>query len=332
MGRIGSGWTPNTAVNVTRASAAASAHPTWRVLLLGAGGQLGSDLARALPVLGEVRALTRADLDLADAAHFETQLCAQLDAFEPDVIVNAAAYTAVDHAQTDVQTAMQVNADAVRVLAQQAKARGCMLLHYSTDYVFDGQGHTPWTEDDAPHPLSVYGQSKWAGEQAMAEVGARACVLRTSWVVGAHGNNFLKTMLRLASEKTELRVVADQIGAPTSVALLSEVSVALIRQMVRAEDDDARWGTYHVAPAGETSWHGYAVYAIAQAQQKGWPVKLDVQAIQAIRTEDYPLPAPRPRNSRLNTAKLRRHFALTLPSWQQGIDAVIDDILRGQPS
>jgi len=301
-----------------------------RILLLGAQGQLGHGLALALTDLGEVRALTRAEVDLADATHLPAALRAQCDAFQPHVIVNAAAYTAVDQAQTQVDAAMQVNARAVRVLAQEAQARDAMLLHYSTDYVFDGSGEQPWSEDDAPHPLSVYGQSKLAGEQAIAEVAPRACVLRTSWVVGAHGNNFLKTMLRLATERTELRVVADQVGAPTSVALLCEVSVAVIRALHRAPSDDPRWGIYHVAPQGDTSWHGYATYAIAYAQRQGWPVKLAVQAIEAIRTEDYPLPAPRPRNSRLSTAKLQRYFGLHLPTWQSGIDAVIDDILKAQ--
>ena len=303
-----------------------------RILLLGAHGQLGSGLAQTLTRLGAVTALSRADLDLSDAAQFESQLRQHLDAVAPHVIVNAAAYTAVDQAQTEVAKAMQVNAHAVRVLAQEAKARDCMLLHYSTDYVFDGSGHAPWREDDVPHPLSVYGESKLAGEQAITEVAPRACVLRTSWVVGAHGSNFLKTMLRLAGEKTELRVVADQIGAPTSVSLLCDVSLALIRDLHDAPVDDPRWGIYHVAPKGETSWHGYAVYAIDRARRFGLPVTLDVQAIQAIRTEDYPLPAPRPRNSRLSTAKLQRHFALELPTWQAGIDAVIDDILGAQPS
>lgn len=322
-----SGSTPNTAVDVRDASAT---HPL-RILLLGANGQLGSDLARTLPALGTVQALGRAELNLADAPRWASALAHHLERFQPDVIVNAAAYTAVDQAESEPEVAMQVNGHAVRVLAQQAHARQCMLLHYSTDYVFDGHGDRAWTEDDPPHPLSVYGRSKWLGEQAIAESGARACVLRTSWVVGARGHNFLKTMLRLATERSELRVVADQVGVPTPVALLSRVSLDMIRCMHNQPAEDPRWGVYHVAPRGETSWHGYAVHAIAQAKRLGLPLSLQLQDIHAIRTEDYPLPAPRPRNSRLSTAKLCRSFATDLPTWQDGIDAVIEEILGAPP-
>lgn len=328
MARTVSGSTPNMALDVMQAS---SAQPL-RILLLGANGQLGSHLAQTLTALGTVQALGRAELDLADASRCESMLLGHLDRFQPNVVVNAAAYTAVDKAESEPEVAMQVNGHAVRMLAQHVHARDGMLLHYSTDYVFDGSGDRAWTEEDTPHPLSVYGRSKWLGEQAIAQSGARACVLRTSWVVGAQGSNFLKTMLRLATQRNELRVVADQVGAPTSVALLARVSLEMIRCMHNQPADDPRWGVYHVAPRGETSWHGYALHAIARAQNQGLPLSVQLQDIHAIRTEDYPLPAPRPRNSRLSTAKLCRSFALDLPTWQDGIDAVIDDILGATPS
>ena len=303
-----------------------------RILLLGANGQLGFALNPALSQMGRVRALTRADLDLADAATFSKKLQAHLQDFQPQVIVNAAAYTAVDLAQSETDLVWQVNAHAVRELAAQAHAVGCMLVHYSSDYVFDGSGTQAWREEDAPHPLSVYGQSKLAGEQAIANQHDRAVVLRTSWVVGGHGNNFLKTILRLANEKESLRVVSDQMGAPTSVRVLAQVTVAVITQCLAASVRDAKWGLYHVAAAGETSWYGYALHAVEHAWSRGAVLRLRPSAIEPIRTEDYPLPAPRPRNSRLNTDKLRHTFALDLPSWKQEIEAVVDEILGVQQS
>jgi dTDP-4-dehydrorhamnose reductase len=300
-----------------------------RILLLGANGQLGADLAQGLPALGEVHTVTRAELDLADVVHLDARLAKLLDDFAPTLIVNAAAYTAVDQAEADRQTAFQVNAHAVRTLAQQARQRDCALIHYSTDYVFDGSGERPWTEQDAPHPLSVYGQSKWAGEQALAEVGGRVLVLRTSWVVGAHGGNFLKTMWRLAHERDTLRVVADQVGVPTSTRWLTQLTIDLWTQLSDARADDARWGTYHAVPSGETTWHGYAVHALTEAQRRGAALRVDPTRIEAIRTEDYPLPAPRPRNSRLDTHKLQQVFGVTPPAWQAGVDEVLDTILRG---
>jgi dTDP-4-dehydrorhamnose reductase len=301
-----------------------------RVLLLGAHGQLGTALCEALPALGRVKALSRAELDFADAAHFAARLQAQLDDFAPDVIVNAAAYTAVDKAQEETALAWQINAHAVGQLAQAAQVRNIVLVHYSTDYVFDGSGERPWVETDRPQPLSVYGQSKRAGEQAIAEAGGRALVLRTSWVVGAHGGNFLKTMLRLGAERDTLRVVADQVGVPTSTRWLAQITCELLRQMHGATARDPRWGVYHAVPSGETSWHGYAVYVLTEAKRRGFALRVNPQNIEPIRTKDYPLPAPRPRNSRLDTRKLRTTFGCAMPPWQAGVDAVIDEILRGQ--
>lgn len=298
-----------------------------RILLLGAHGQLGHALATALTVLGEVRAFTRVEADLAQPEALRDALAQAVQAFKPTAIVNAAAYTAVDKAETDVAVATAVNATSAGVLAELAQGCGAMLLHYSTDYVFDGSGTRPWCERDAPHPLSVYGQTKRAGEQAIAGACPRHLILRTSWVVGAHGSNFLKTMLRLAAERNELRVVADQIGVPASTALLATVTVRLIQAMAQADAADPRWGVYHVAPAGETHWHAYAQHVIDGALARGAALKATPQTVQPIATAEYPLPAPRPLNSRLDTRKLREVFGVQLPSWQLGVDQVLDELL-----
>ena len=252
--------------------------------------------------------------------------------FKPTVVVNAAAYTAVDQAQTNAETAHAVNAQSPAVLAEFAHDWGAMLVHYSTDYVFDGSGTQAWREVDAPQPLSVYGSSKWAGECAIAAACARHLVLRTSWVVGSHGNNFLKTMLRLGAERDSLRVVSDQIGVPTSTALLADVTLQLIRVMHSVDAGDPRWGTYHVAAGGETSWHGYAQHVLAGAVARGAMLKVAPDAVEAITTAEYPLPARRPMNSRLDTQKIRTTFGVNLPSWQSGVDAILDQIFQKQPT
>jgi dTDP-4-dehydrorhamnose reductase len=246
----------------------------------------------------------------------------------PDVIVNAAAYTAVDKAETDTAQAMAVNAQSVGVLAEFAQTVGACLVHYSTDYVFDGSGTQPWAEDDAVAPLSVYGQTKYLGEQAIVKTCQKHLVLRTSWVVGSHGGNFLKTMLRLAAERDSLRVVADQVGAPTSTQLLADITVALLRAMQGAKADDVRWGVYHLAPSGETTWHGYAQHVVAGALARGAKLKAGVNDVHPISTAEYPLPASRPLNSRLNTEKIQRTFGLSLSSWQSGVDAILDELIH----
>jgi dTDP-4-dehydrorhamnose reductase len=298
------------------------------ILLLGGHGQLGHALQHGLAPLGHVRVMTRADADLSDPDALRVALRRMAETFKPTVVVNAAAYTAVDQAQTNAETAHAVNAQSPAVLAELAQDWGATLVHYSTDYVFDGTGSQPWQETDAPHPLSVYGASKLAGEQAVRAVCARHLLLRTSWVVGEHGGNFLKTMLRLAGERESLRVVADQIGAPTSAALLTDVTVQLIRAMQGADDQDPRWGTYHVAAAGETSWHGYAQHVIAGAMHRGAVLKTTPDQVHPIATTEYPLPAPRPMNSRLNTQKIQHTFGVTLPAWQQGVDAILDHLFE----
>jgi dTDP-4-dehydrorhamnose reductase len=300
---------------------------SYRVLLLGANGQLGFALDGALKALGEVKALTRSEADFSNAFALRDTLLPFVKKFKPHVIVNAAAYTAVDKAQTEQTIALQVNAQSVGVLAELAQSVNAVLVHYSTDYVFDGAGNTPWSEDHQTNPLSVYGQSKWLGECAVRQHCRRHLILRTSWVVGAHGNNFLKTMLRLAAERDGLRVVADQMGVPTSTDLLAKVTFDILQTMLPATKEDARFGTYHLAPAGETSWHAYAQYVIAGALKRGAHLTCKPESIEPIPTSAYPLPAPRPANSRLNTEKIRSTFGTGLPAWQVGVDAILDALI-----
>ena len=301
--------------------------PSYRVLLLGANGQLGFTLGSALIALGEVKALTRSEADFSNAFALRETLLPVVKKFQPQVIVNAAAYTTVDKAQTEQTIALQVNAQSVGVLAELAQSVNAVLVHYSTDYVFDGAGDRPWLESDQTNPLSVYGQSKWLGECAVRQHCRKHLILRTSWVVGAHGNNFLKTMLRLASERDGLRVVADQIGAPTSTDVLAKVTANLLQTMLPAVKDDARFGTYHLAASGETTWHAYAQYILAGALKRSVHLTCKPESIEPIPTHAYPLPAPRPANSRLNTEKIRSNFGVELPAWQVGVDAILDALI-----
>ncbi len=298
------------------------------ILLLGANGQLGHQLSTELLILGPVKALTRAQADLSDPAHLRDALQTATALFVPDVIVNAAAYTAVDKAETDAAQAMAVNTQSVGVLAEFAQSVGACLVHYSTDYVFDGSGTQPWAEGDAVAPKSVYGQTKYLGELAVAKTCQKHVMVRTSWVVGAHGGNFLKTVLRLASDRDSLSVVSDQVGVPTSTQFLAKTTVALLRAMHGANADDARWGVYHLTPAGETTWHGYAQHVVAGALARGAKLKARVNDVHPISTAEYPLPATRPLNSRLNTEKIQRTFGLSLPDWQQGVDAILDELIH----
>ncbi|MCD0504124.1 dTDP-4-dehydrorhamnose reductase [Bordetella petrii] len=296
-----------------------------KILLLGATGQIGNALQRTLLPLGRVDAPTRARLDLADLDALRALLREQA----PDLIVNAAAHTAVDAAQQDPAPAFRINADAVAVLAEQARHSGALLLHYSTDYVFDGAKPTPYTERDTPAPLNVYGQSKLAGEQAILASGCRALVLRTSWIYAAHGQNFVKTVLRLATQRDELRVVADQSGAPTSAALVADVTalaLAAYRQQRLAE------GLYHLSAAGRTSWHGLARHAVERARQQGVRLRLQPERILPVATQDYPLPAPRPRNSQLDTRLLSGALGLELPDWTVHLDRTIALLALRAPS
>ncbi|MEX5320777.1 dTDP-4-dehydrorhamnose reductase [Pseudomonas shirazica] len=298
-----------------------------KILLLGKSGQVGWELQRSLASLGSVIALDRQpSLGLnGDLTNLEA-LAATVGALKPDVIVNAAAYTAVDKAESEEALATRINAEAPGVLARQAAAIGAWLIHYSTDYVFDGSGETPWPEEAPTNPLSVYGRTKRDGETAIANSGARAVVLRTSWVYAARGQNFAKTMLRLAKERDSLNVVADQFGAPTGAELIADVTAFIIRQIFSLTDASHLAGTYHLTAAGETSWHGYAQFILAYANGQGCTLKVGPEQVGAIRTEDYPVPALRPRNSRLDLAKLEKAFNLKMPPWQQGVQRMLDEI------
>ena len=285
------------------------------VLLLGAAGQLGRELQRVLPSCGAVTALTHQDIDLADA----DALRARVRHLQPRWIVNAAAYTAVDKAEQEEALAHAINATAPGVLAEEAALLGAGLVHYSSDYVFNGRSPVPYVETDATDPLSVYGRSKRAGEWAVQASGARHLLFRSSWVVGAEGQNFLKTMLRLAQEREVLRVVADQHGAPTAAAWMAEMTVLAMQQ----SDAQGLQGLFHLTPTGQTTWHAYAQFVLAQAQSMGWSLKTPAENVQAISTADYPLPAVRPANSLLDQGLLARSLGVSVPPWQDGVLAVL---------
>lgn len=294
-----------------------------RILLTGCNGQAGFELSRTLAPLGEVIALDRAGCDLAS----EDSLRETFRRTRPDAVVNAAAYTAVDRAQTDTATAHAVNGTAPGILGEEAARTGALVIHYSSDYVFDGSGSTPFRETDEPRPLSVYGHSKLAGERALAASGARHFIFRTSWVYGVHGSNFARTMLRLAGEREELRVVADQTGAPTSAALIADATAHVLRQA--AGDPGLPSGLYHFAAAGETTWFDYAAFVIAAARKAGRPLRLPEDGLVPITTADYPVPAARPRNSRLDTRLFQQTFGLVLPHWQHGLTHFLKQVLQG---
>ncbi|TMS59101.1 dTDP-4-dehydrorhamnose reductase [Imbroritus primus] len=295
-----------------------------RLLVTGCNGQVGFELKRSLAPLGEVVALDRAACDLTrpDALR---QIVREL---RPDVIVNPAAYTAVDKAEQEAALAHAVNGVAPGVLAEEARALGSLLVHYSTDYVFDGNGSGRYQEMDDVNPQSVYGKSKLAGEQAIAASGATALVLRTSWVFGAHGGNFAKTMLRLGSERESLRVVADQHGAPTSAALIADVTAQIIgRFWLHGDRSRFPAGTYHLAASGETTWHAYAQEIFRIARARGAALKVGEGAVEPIAAREYPVPAPRPANSRLDTSRLQQTFGVHLPRWEQGLHHVLEQII-----
>jgi len=284
-----------------------------KILLLGKNGQVGWELQRALMPLGEIIALDSAQLNLAD-----TQALRQrVQDINPQIIVNAAAYTAVDKAETDADTAMAINGIAPSILAEEAKKIGALLVHYSTDYIFDGRKLGAYSEEDVPNPLSVYGKTKLAGEQAIRATGAKHLIFRTSWVYGARGKNFLLTMLRLAKERDELRIVHDQIGAPTWSRSIAEVSAQVLAQLIspHTEQDliEKVSGTYHLTPAGSVSWHGFAAAIMRLAAVQPAP------RLTAITTAEYPLPAPRPHNSMLSNDKLREVFNLCCGDWEENL-------------
>jgi dTDP-4-dehydrorhamnose reductase len=291
-----------------------------KILLLGSRGQVGWQLARSLSVVGDLTALHReSGSDHANLARPQA-LAATIRSLAPEVIVNAAAYTAVDRAETERDTAFAVNAESCEMLAAEARKLGAWLVHYSTDYVFDGGGERPWKETDPTGPLNVYGKSKLAGEQAVA-AWQKHVVLRTSWVFDTWGQNFLKSILRAAAQRESLAVVSDQWGAPTRAALIADVTAHLLRRLAPETA-----GVYHLAAAGETNWHAYAQLAIDEAFKCGMTMKTSPDKVRPISTADYPTAAARPYNSRLDTARLRSTFDLCLPAWQDGVRGVVAEL------
>ena len=296
-----------------------------QILLFGKGGQVGWELQRSLAPLGDIVALDHDSAgDLCGSFADLQGLADTVRRVRPHVIVNAAAYTAVDKAESEPDLAHTINALAPGVLADEAQKLGAWLVHYSTDYVFDGGGDRPRKETDPTGPLSVYGRTKLEGEQVVARC-AQHLIFRTSWVYAARGANFAKTMLRLAAERDQLRVIDDQIGAPTGAELLADVTALAIRS---ARENPRLAGLYHLAAGGETSWHGYARFVIEQARAAGCPLRVGPEDIEAIPTSAYPTPAQRPLNSRLDTSKIRAAFAIHLPAWHSGVRRMLDETLR----
>ncbi len=295
-----------------------------KILLFGKGGQVGWELQRSLAPLGEVVALDHDSTDYCGNFNNLAGLVDTVQAVKPDLIVNAAAHTAVDKAESEPELVRTLNALAPGVLAHEAARLGAWLVHYSTDYVFDGSGSSAWTETDLPSPLNVYGQTKLEGEQLIQAACPQHLIFRTSWVYAARGGNFAKTMLRLAQERERLTVIDDQFGAPTGAELLADVTAHAIRQ-VRQRPQDA--GLYHLAASGVTSWHGYAKHVIAQAQLAQAAIKIKATEVAPVPTSAFVTPARRPQNSRLDTGKLQAAFGLTLPPWQQGVNRMLAETL-----
>ncbi|HPK33048.1 MAG TPA: dTDP-4-dehydrorhamnose reductase [Ottowia sp.] len=296
-----------------------------KILLLGKNGQVGWELQRSLAPLGELVALDRQGAPglVGDVSDLEG-LAATVRALRPQLIVNAAAHTAVDKAESEPDLARRLNAEAPAVLAREAAACGALLVHYSTDYVFDGSGERPWREDDATGPLGVYGRTKLEGEQAIAASGCRHLILRTSWVYAARGGNFAKTMLRLARERERLTVIDDQWGAPTGAELIADVTAQAVAQLRQVP---GKGGLYHLAAAGATTWFEYAKYVLAEAQRAQPAIEMKVTEVTPIATRDYPTPARRPHNSRLDCTRLQAAFDLRLPPWQDGVRRMLAETL-----
>lgn len=293
-----------------------------KILVTGKNGQLGYELQRSLAHLGEVVAVDVEDCDLTETA----DIISLVEKVKPGLIVNPAAYTAVDKAEVEQEVAFAVNAIAPKVLAAQANLLNIPMIHYSTDYVFDGSKEGQYCELDYANPQSVYGKTKWQGEKNVRSMCQRHVILRTSWVFGAHGGNFLKTILKLALERDELKIIVDQYGAPTSTRLLADTTAEVAKQML-AENSERKAGTYHLVAAGETTWHEYATKVVELANQLGVNTKVKAKDIRPIPTEAYPLPAPRPKNSRLNTQKIREAFDIEIPDWSIDVGRVLKQLI-----
>ena len=296
-----------------------------KILLLGKRGQVGWELQRSLAPLGEIVALSSGSQNYCGDFTNLQGLADTVRRVKPDIIVNAAAHTAVDKAEGEPELARIINADAVAVLAREAKLLDAWLIHYSTDYVFDGSGVKSWSEVDVTGPLGIYGATKLAGEQAIQDSGCKHLIFRTSWVYGARGNNFAKTMLRLAAERDSLTVIDDQVGAPTGADLLADVTAHTIRSV---QNTPTLGGLYHLVAAGETTWHGYARFVIDFALKMDCEIKTNPESIAPVPASAFPTPADRPKNSRLNTRKLETNFGLTLPNWQAGVARMLTDFLE----
>jgi dTDP-4-dehydrorhamnose reductase len=290
-----------------------------KILLFGKDGQVGRELQRTLLPFGDVIALNRQNADLQNPA----ELNHLLQRVNPDLIVNAAAYTAVDKAETDSETAFKINAEAVAIMAGYAFRNDVLFVHYSTDYVFDGQKTGAFVETDVTNPLGIYGLSKRRGEESIAQSQCNALIFRTSWVFSSHGNNFIKTILRLAKEKNGLNIVADQFGAPTSAELIADVTALAIAGY---RSGNINSGIYHLTANGETNWHQFAHHIVDRASGNGLQLQLDSSHIRAITTEEYPVPAKRPKNSRLDTSLLSSRLGLQLPDWSVHVDRTIDQL------
>ena len=295
-----------------------------KVLLFGKTGQVGWELQRSLQTLGELVAVDHDSTEIAGDFSRPDAVAETVRRLRPDIIVNAAAHTAVDKAESEPELARLINAETPGAIAREAAACGAWLMHYSTDYVFDGSGTTPWLEDAPTGPLSVYGHTKLDGEEAIRASGCMHLIFRTSWVYASRGGNFAKTMLRLAQERDTLNVIDDQHGAPTGADLLADLTTLALRTALVRPD---LAGTYHVAPHGVTTWHGYATHVIEFARAAGLPLKVAPGAIAAISTSAFPTPAKRPANSRLDMTKLQRSFGVTLPDWRVGVERMLTEVL-----
>jgi dTDP-4-dehydrorhamnose reductase len=294
-------------------------------MLTGANGQVGWELARSLMPLGEVVALDRAQCDLSRP----DTIAGIIQEIKPDVIVNAAAYTAVDKAEEEEELATTINGTAVGVLAEEAKKHKSLLVHYSTDYVFDGTKSTPYTEEDIPNPINAYGRSKLVGEKAIVQSGCDYLILRTTWVYAARGNNFLKSMLRLAQEREELRIVADQYGAPTWARNIADMTSHLLAiEQQERQVDKFLSDTYHLCASGKTTWHGFANAIIESARKHASVGSIKTERVLPIATEDYPLPAPRPINSQMDSSFLTTRFGVSIPEWRHAIELCIDEVME----
>ena len=295
-----------------------------KILLLGKNGQVGWELQRSLAPLGELHALDRHSTELCGDVSNLSGLAETVRTLRPDIIVNAAAYTAVDKAESEPELARCINALAPATLAQEAQRLGAWLVHFSTDYVFDGSGTRPWQESDAPAPLNVYGQTKLEGEQLIVQHCAQHLILRTSWVYAARGGNFAKTMLRLAQERDRLTVINDQFGAPTGAELLADITAHALRSL---PSQPQHAGIYHAAASGQTTWNAYAKHVIAHAQIVKPAIKITAHEVAEVPTSAFPTPARRPHNSRLDTSKLQTNFGLKLPDWRVGVQRMLEETL-----